>query len=82
MSKANDNYDLEPEYDLGSMKVMAKGRYAPERRAGKNVVLLESDLAAAFPNDAAVNEALRLVLKAATIPTQVKSKPKRSVKTA
>ena len=82
MSKANDNYDLEPEYDLGSMKVMAKGRYAPERRAGKNVVLLEPDLAVAFPNDAAVNEALRLVLKAATIPTQVKSKPKRNVKAA
>ncbi len=82
MPKANDNYDLEPEYDLGSMKVMPRGRYALERRAGKNVVILEPDLAAAFPNDAAVNEALRLVLKAATIPTQVKPKLKRNIKVA
>lgn len=37
---------------------------------GKNVAVLEPDIAQAFPNDDAVNEALRLVLKAAKIPQQ------------
>lgn len=62
-----DNYDLDDEYDLSKMTILPKGRFSPERRAGTNIVILEPDLAQAFPNDAAVNEALRLVLKAAKI---------------
>ena len=50
------------------MSIVAKGRYAPERRAGKNVVLLAPDVAQAFPSDDAVNEALRLVLRIAEVP--------------
>ena len=46
----------------------AKGQYAPERRAGSNVVVLDPDLAQAFPADEAVNKALRLVLEAAQVP--------------
>jgi hypothetical protein len=45
------------------MTVVPKGRYAPDRRTGKNVVLLAEDVAAAFPTDEAVNEALRLVMR-------------------
>ena len=58
-----DDYELREEYDLAEMTVVAKGRYAPQRRAGKNVVLLDEDLATAFPTDEAVNEALRLVMR-------------------
>ena len=58
-----DDYELREEYDLAEMTVVAKGRYAPQRRAGKNVVLLDEDLATAFPTDEAVNEALRLVIR-------------------
>jgi len=63
-----DDYELRDEYDLSSMAVVAKGRYAPHRRAGKNVVLLAPDVARAFPTDEAVNEALRLVIRIAEIP--------------
>jgi hypothetical protein len=35
-----DDYELRDEYDLSEMTVVAKGRYAPRRRAGKNVVVL------------------------------------------
>ena len=65
-----DDYELKEEYDLSKMTVLPRGRFAPERRMGKNVAVLAPDVALAFPNDDAVNEALRLVLKAAKIPQQ------------
>ena len=56
--------DLRPEYDLGELlKSGVQGKYADRFRAGTNIVLLEGDVAEAFPNDEAVNEALRLVIK-------------------
>jgi hypothetical protein len=66
----SDDYELRDEYDLSKMTIVAKGRYAPDRRAGKNVVLLAPDVAQAFPTDEAVNEALRLVLRMAKIPSR------------
>jgi hypothetical protein len=65
MSKPSksDDYELRDEYDLSKMTVVPKGRYAPERRVGKNVIILEPDISEAFPTDEAVNEALRLVME-------------------
>lgn len=71
MKKPNDDYELQEEYDLSQMPIMPKGRYAPERRVGSNLILLEPDLVQAFPSDEAVNKALRLVLQAARIPEKV-----------
>jgi hypothetical protein len=65
-----DEYELRDEYDLSAMTVVAKGRYAPHRRAAKNVVLLAEDVAEAFPTDEAVNEALRLVMRIAEVPVR------------
>jgi hypothetical protein len=72
MPKQNnpDDYELRDEYDLSKMTIVARGRYAPERRVGKNVVLLAPDVAQAFPTDEAVNEALRLVLQIANVPNK------------
>ncbi len=70
MKKPNDDYDLQDDYDLSRLPAMPKGRYAPERRIGSNLILLEPDLARAFPSDEAVNKALRLVLQAAQIPAK------------
>jgi hypothetical protein len=64
----SDDYELRDEYDLSKMTVVARGRYAPHRRAGKNVILLAPDVVQAFPSDEAVNEALRLVIQIAKIP--------------
>ena len=63
-----DDYELKDEYDLSKMTILPKGRFDPKRRVGKNVVLLDPDIAKAFPNDEAVNEALRLLLQATKIP--------------
>ena len=65
-----DDYELKDEYDLSKMTILPRGRFSPERRIGNNVVVLEPDVAQAFPNDEAVNEALRLILKASKIPQQ------------
>ena len=70
MQKESDDYELRDEYDLAKMTVLPKGRHAPERRAGKNLAVLEPDIAAAFPDDESVNRALRLVLTIAQIPHQ------------
>ncbi len=64
MSKANrsEDDDLKPEYDFASMKGGIRGKYVARLRKGSNLVLLEPEVAAAFPSAEAVNEALRGVL--------------------
>ena len=62
----NPSDELRPEYDFASMKGGVRGKYVKRLRAGSNLVLLEPDLAAAFPSDAAVNKALRAALDVAS----------------
>ncbi len=75
MNKPNElselEYELEEEYDLSQLPILPRGRYAPEKRLARNLVLLEPDLAQAFPTDEAVNKALRLILQATQIPVHV-----------
>jgi hypothetical protein len=54
--------DIRPEYDFASMKGGVRGKFAGRARDGTNIVLIEPDVADAFPTDEAVNEALRGVL--------------------
>jgi hypothetical protein len=54
--------DLRPEYDFSRMKGGVRGKYVDRYREGTNLVLLDPDVAAAFPDAKAVNEALRLLL--------------------
>lgn len=56
---------LRPEYDFAQTKGGVRGKYVERYRLGTNLVLLDSDVAQAFPNDAAVNEALRLLMRVA-----------------
>jgi len=64
----NDSSELKDEYDFSKMTILPRGRFSPERRAGKNIIILAPDLAKAFPTDDAVNEALRLLLRVAQTP--------------
>jgi len=65
-----EEYELRAEYDLAQLSILPRGRYAPGRRLGSNVVLLAPDVALAFPSDEVVNEALRLVLQMTKLPAQ------------
>lgn len=77
MQKPSDpeDYELRDEYELSKLTIVARGRYAPDRRVGKNVVLLAPDVVQAFPTDEAVNEALRLVLRIAEVPSKYSAEP-------
>jgi hypothetical protein len=56
--------DLRPEYDLSELlKTGVRKKYAERFRAGTNLVLIEPDIAKAFPTDQAVNGVLRLVIQ-------------------
>lgn len=61
--------ELRPEYDLTQLlKGGVRGKYEERYRAGTNLVLLAPDGARAFPNEEAVNEALRMVIQLARLP--------------
>ncbi len=70
-SEIND--ELRPEYDLKSLlKDGVRGKYAKKYREGTNLVLLEPEIAKAFPNEKAVNDALRLVIELNKVQTQAR----------
>lgn len=56
--------DLRPEYHFDYSKTVRGKYYKRILKEGANVAVLDPDIAKAFPNSAAVNDALRVVLKA------------------
>ncbi len=54
--------DLRPEYDFDFSKVV-RGKYYRQYIDSTNVVVLDPDVAAAFQNSEAVNQALRAMLR-------------------
>ena len=61
--ESEEEDDLEPEYDFSQMQGGVRGKYVERYRQGTNLVLLDPDVAAAFPDAKAVNDALRLLLQ-------------------
>lgn len=66
--------ELRPEYKRSDLGEIVRGKYANRIKDETNVVLLEPDVAKAFPNDEAVNKALRYLLEVAEASTnQIRS---------
>ncbi|MEP7011780.1 MAG: hypothetical protein ABJC13_15770 [Acidobacteriota bacterium] len=61
-SKEENADEMEPEYDI---RGGVRGKYAERYRQGTNLILLDADVAAVFPDTAAVNRALRLLIEVA-----------------
>ena len=59
-TKNNQQADLLDEYDFSKG---VRGKYAKRYEEGTNIVVLAPDVAAAFKNSQAVNEALRAFMK-------------------
>ena len=57
--------EIRPEYDFSKMNNGVRGKYVERYRIGTNIVLLDPDVAQAFPTSEAVNEALRLLMQIA-----------------
>lgn len=64
-SNAPHEDDLRDEYDENILKNGVRGKYVQRLAAGSNIVRLAPDVAAAFPTEEAVNDALRLLLNVA-----------------
>jgi len=61
MSKDSpDTDDMRPSYDFSNA---VQGKYAKRFAEGSNVVILSPDIAEAFPDSDAVNQALRELLE-------------------
>ncbi len=55
--------EMRREYDFASMTGGVRGKHYEEYRQATNIVVLERDVAEAFPTENAVNEALPGILK-------------------
>ena len=69
--------EVRPEYQRSDFGEMVRGKYAHRIKEKSNVVLLDPDIAEAFPNDEAVNEALRYVLEVAKTSTRLTQRSSR-----
>lgn len=56
------NDGLRAEYAFARMKGGVRGKYVKRFRQGTNIVVVEPEVAEAFPNEDAVNQALRGIL--------------------
>jgi hypothetical protein len=67
MKKAKTAKDtLRSEYQRSDFpNGLVRGKYAARAKAASNIAVLEPELVSAFPNSAAVNDALRAILKVA-----------------
>ncbi len=70
---------MRPEYDFASMKGSVQGKYVNRYRQGTNLVLLDRELAEAFPTDAAVNETLRAVLNIRSVVSRKAALPNKAL---
>ncbi len=55
--------ELRPEYKRSDFGALVRGKYAQRVIEATNVVVLDPQVARAFPNDRAVNKALRGLLR-------------------
>ena len=69
--KADTADELRPEYKRSDFGELVRGKYADRIKEASNVVLLDPDIAQVFPNDEAVNKALRYLLDVAEASTRI-----------
>jgi hypothetical protein len=76
MKKAKSPSDeLRVEYKRSDFRRLERGKYYERVKAGSNVVVLDPEVAAVFPNSAAVNKALHSLVEVAEALTSASSQP-------
>ncbi len=66
-----DADEVRPEYDFAAMTGGVRGKYAQRFREGTNLVRLDPDVAAIFPNETIVNDTLRKLIQLAEAQTHL-----------
>ena len=64
MSKKNSKIESDEMLDEYDFSNGTRGKYAKSFSEGTNIVLLDADVAELFPDSAAVNDALRSIVRA------------------
>ncbi|MBZ0169640.1 hypothetical protein MELA_02707 [Candidatus Methylomirabilis lanthanidiphila] len=75
-SEANDR--LRPEYTRSDLGPIVRGKYARRMAKESNVVVIDPTVSKAFPNEAAVNAALRGLLELAQSSTRPTTRSTRT----
>lgn len=57
--------ELRPEYKRSDFGKLKRGKYFKQVQASSNIVILDADMAAVFPNSTSVNEALHSLVEVA-----------------
>ena len=78
MKRKELSEEMRPEYNFDYSKAVRGKYYRRILKEGSNVVVLEPDVAKAFPNSAAVNDALRVVLQAGQAVRRLTSRSTRT----
>ncbi|MEL6602871.1 MAG: hypothetical protein AAFP20_06555 [Cyanobacteria bacterium J06614_10] len=65
-----DPGDMLPEYNFSQMQDVVRGKYASRAKKRPRMIRIADDLSASFPDDEAVNAALRDYLKGYTVEAQ------------
>ncbi len=69
MKKAKDKDEIRSEYRREDLGKGVRGKFYKEFKGGHNLVLLQPEVAKAFPSEEAVNEALLSLIKIAQTST-------------
>ncbi len=79
MKKAEPSTDeLRAEYRREDFGPMVRGKYAARVKEASNVVVLDPEIADAFPNAQAVNDALHSLLQLAKASARIRPTPPRA----
>ena len=63
--KSELNDWMRPSYKRSDFKTIERGKYAPRLRESTNIIVLDPEVAKVFPNNEAVNNALRGLIELA-----------------
>ncbi len=72
--------ELRPQYTRRDLGKGVRGKYLKRFRSGTNLVLLSPDVAAVFPSDESVNDALRSLVRVAKGAANPAPRPARPVR--
>ena len=79
MKKANIEVDeMRTEYTRADLGPLVRGKYAAQYAKATNIVVIDPALTKAFPNNEAVNDALRGLLAVATAATGITGRSSRT----
>ena len=69
--------DMRPSYKRSDFKKIERGKYAARLRESTNIIILDPEVAKVFPNNEAVNKALRGLIEVARAASRER-RPKHS----